>query len=55
LKPDFSPAHLDLGLALLKQGFNDEAAKELREAKRASDPGTGNQAAEALQHIGQRR
>jgi tetratricopeptide (TPR) repeat protein len=55
VKPGFSPAHLDLGRALLKQGLRGEAVRELRKAMSASDRAIRNQAAQALQDIGERR
>jgi tetratricopeptide (TPR) repeat protein len=55
VKPGFSPAHLDLGRALLKQGLHGEAVRELRKAMSASDRAIRNQAAQALQDIGERR
>jgi tetratricopeptide (TPR) repeat protein len=52
-KADFSLAHLFLGRALLKQRVYDEAIKELRQAENASDRDVRQQAAQALEHLGQ--
>ncbi len=54
LQPDFSRAHLDLGLVLAAEGDLTGAAEHLRKAAAGKDPNVAQQAALALQRIGNR-
>jgi tetratricopeptide (TPR) repeat protein len=51
LQPDFSLAHLDLGLVLAAQGDLQSATEHLRKAAAGTDSNVARQAAEVLRRI----
>lgn len=53
LRPDFARAHLDLASVLAAQGDITAAVQHLREAANGRDPRVAQQAAAALQRLGQ--
>jgi predicted CXXCH cytochrome family protein len=55
LRPDFDRAHLDLASVLATQGDMQGAIRHLREAAKGRDPRVAQQAASALQRLGQPR
>ncbi|HEY1948642.1 MAG TPA: tetratricopeptide repeat protein [Bryobacteraceae bacterium] len=54
LRPDFDRAHLDLASVLAAQGDMPGAMQQLREAAKGRDPRVAQQAAAALQRLGER-
>jgi len=54
LRPDFDRAHLDLASVLATQGDMQGAIQHLRQAAGGRDPRVAQQAASALQRLGQR-